>query len=85
VSLQPHGMTELSKAPAEELTDLQKKYQQRLIDEEKAKLAKPKGATGHTSSTEVQQHFKQVAQHMPTHNRWDAQADKADDVDGNEW
>jgi len=85
ISLQPHGMTELSKAPAEELTDLQKKYQQRLIDEEKARQEKPKGATGHTSAVEVQQHFKQVAQHMPTKNRWDATQDKADDVDASEW
>jgi len=85
ISLQPHGMTELSKAPPEELTDLQKKYQQRLIDEEKARQNKIKGATGHTSAQEVQQHFKQVAQHMPTRNRWDATPEKGNDVDESEW
>jgi len=86
VSLLPHGMTELSKAPAEELTEMQKKYQQRLIDEEKAKQAKIKGATGHTNAVEVQQHFKEVAQHMPTHNRWDAAQEKGNkDVDESEW
>lgn len=85
MSLQPDGMTELSKAPPEELTENQKKYQQRLIDEEKARQEKVKGATGHTNATEVQQHFKQVAQQMPTRNRWDATQDKGDDVDASEW
>jgi len=87
ISLKPADMTELSKAPQEELTDRQKKYQQRLIDEEqKAKAPKVRGATGHTNAQEVREHFTKVATTLPTRNRWDAPQDNSQvDVDEGEW
>jgi len=86
VSLKPDGMIELSKAPTEELTERQKQYQKRLLEEEKAQEAKPKGATGHTSATEVREHFSKIAQALPSKNRWDAVQDNSQvDVDTDEW
>jgi len=86
VSMKPSNMTELSKAPKEELTEREKRYQQRLIEEEKAKQEKPRGATGHQTATEVRQHFQQIAQTLPSKNRWDATQDNSQvDVDADEW
>jgi hypothetical protein len=53
VTMQPAGMLELSKAPKEELTEAQKKYQDRLEQQKREKETQLKGATGHTSAKEV--------------------------------
>jgi len=86
VSMQPAGMLELSKAPKEAMTEAQRKYQNFLEMKAKEKEAKPVGATGHSSSTEVQAHFAKVATTLPSKNRWDAQVDNSqNDVDDAEW
>ncbi len=86
VTMQPAGMIELSKAPKEELTEAQKKYQNNLEAMAKAKEQQIKGATGHTNSQQVQKYFSAVATTMPTKNRWDAAVDNSrTDVDDSEW
>jgi coronin-7 len=83
VSLQPSGMIELSKAPKQELTDRQIKYQKNLMAKE---APKPKGILGHTSTEEVRDHFRNISKELPTGNRWDAKADpNSKDVDDAEW
>jgi len=83
ISLQPAGMVELSKAPKEEMTERQKRYQEHLLAQQKAK---PKGILGHESASEVRDHFRGIAKALPGGNRWDAKVDDSKvDVDENEW
>jgi len=82
-SLQPAGMTELSKAPEEEMTDRQKKYQETLKKKEEPKKF---GVLGHSSADEVGSHFREVAKTMPARNRWDAVQDNTQqEVHDDEW
>jgi len=82
-SMQPADMTELSKAPEEEMTDRQKKYQENL---KKKDAPKKFGVLGHSSADEVAGHFKEVAKTMPSRNRWDAQQDNSQqEVTEDEW
>jgi len=80
-SLRPRGMEPLSSAPVEELTERQIRYKQQLVDAQKPKA---KNAMGHSSVEEVQQHFAQLAEAGPRHNRWDADVFQAPAKD-DEW
>jgi len=83
IDLRPSDMTPLSEAPAEEKTELQKRYDAHLASKE---AVKPKSFMGHTDAEQVKDHFRQVAQVMPTRNRWDAQPDTSkEDVAEDEW
>jgi len=82
-NLCPPGMTPLSKAPKQDLTERQVRYQQQLAAKD---APKAKGILGHTSADEVRQHFRDISKELPSANRWDARADpNSKDVDDSEW
>jgi coronin-7 len=79
VSLQPSGVTKLSEAPPEEMTDLEKKRVSMIKQQEEAK-------SKHRPS--MMEHFKQfesIADTYPKTNRWDAKPASKDDVAEDEW
>ena len=80
VDLCPKGMTPLSKAPPEKLTERQLKY--RLAKKEKEK-PKPKGCLGHETREQVQNHFRALAEEMDGTNQWDAGG--GSDNEDSEW
>lgn len=83
VSLHPSGMTALSAAPEEELTERQIKYASKLAADSAPKAV---GALGHTSAEEVRDHFVRLAGNVGGANRWDAKVDNSRvDVDEDEW
>lgn len=83
VSLNVFGLTPLSEAPEEELTDRQKRYQEQISKRDAPKVV---GPMGHQNAAEVQQHFKTIASQLTGKNRWDAAVDNSrKDVDDAEW
>lgn len=73
-SLQPAGMTPLSSAPEEEITERQAKYQSKLAADA---APKPVGALGHTDAAQVREHFIALQGNVGGANRWDAKVDNS--------
>lgn len=78
VSLCPKGMTPVSEAPEEKLTDRQKAYQKRKLE---TKKPKEKGCLGHETADQVRDHFRGLADMVDGGNRWDAGDGAQDDSD----
>jgi len=86
IDLHPKDMVKLSDAPEEKLTVRQIRYKEQLrAQKEEKNTDKPTGATGHTNSAGVQNHFQKIAKQLPCRNKWDAVVDDADEVDEDEW
>jgi hypothetical protein len=80
VSLQPQGMTPLSQAPAEGLTERQLRYKANLAAKEEVK---PQSHLGHTDNAAAMDHFRNMANSFkPSANRWDAKPESCSD---DEW
>jgi hypothetical protein len=81
VSLRPEGMTDLSQAPPEAMTENQLKHAAQL---RKRNEAKPVGVLGKTAE-EVRAHFNKIAAERTTASRWDEQPEDGNEVADDEW